>query len=270
MGGHQSAAVRALILHQPGPLGWASHQSAVRALSLRPAARWGGQQFDGAAAVRALILHQPGRWWAAPRLRLEERPLPEPGPGQVRLAVEACGVCHTDLHVVEGELPPRDHPVVPGHQIVGRVDAVGPGVAGDGLAAGQRVGAAWLGYADGSCRYCRSGRENLCPNARFTGYDLDGGYAEYTLAAADFVHPCRKGPTRANWRPLLCAGVVGFRALRLAELGPGERLGLYGFGPRPTWCSRSRCGAAARCWSSPGATRHRRLALELGAAWPGG
>jgi propanol-preferring alcohol dehydrogenase len=218
--------------------------------------------------VRAAVLRRPGPLEAGPRLVFEERPTPEPGPEQVLLGVEACGVCHTDLHVIEAELPPRGHPVVPGHQIVGRVERLGPG-ADRGLL-GRRVGVGWLGWADGTCPACRAGRENLCERARFTGYHLDGGYAEYACAAADFVHPLpeRFGATQAA--PLLCAGVVGYRALRLSEAGAGSRLGLYGFGASAHLVLQVARHLGCEVLVFTRGPEHRRLALELGAVWAGG
>src|SRR3954462_7445362 len=168
--------------------------------------------------MRSMVLeraHEP--------LRPMDLPAPEPGPGQVAIEVAACAVCRTDLHVVDGELPEPKLPLVPGHQIVGRV------VAGGGrFTQGDRVGVPWLGWTDGTCPYCRSGRENLCDNARFTGYQRDGGYA--ALAAADerFCFPIPEGYPDLQAAPLLCAGLIGYRSLRLA--GDAERLGLYGFG----------------------------------------
>ncbi|HUK95878.1 MAG TPA: zinc-dependent alcohol dehydrogenase family protein [Gaiellaceae bacterium] len=170
--------------------------------------------------MRAMVLETPGS-----RLREAELPEPEPGPGQLRLCVEACGVCRTDLHVLDGELAEPKLPLVLGHQIVGIVDVVGEGVS---IAPGVRVGVPWLGWTCGECRFCRSGRENLCDLARFTGYQLDGGYAEAAVADARFCFPVPAGYAPLRAAPLLCAGLIGYRALRLA--GDAERLGLYGFG----------------------------------------
>src|SRR3954469_9913054 len=171
-------------------------------------------------------------------LRASDVPEPEPGPGQVLIEVDACGVCRTDLHVVDGDLDRPKLPLVPGHQIVGRVVAAGEGaerfaggdrvgVAGRGWAGG-RVGVRWLGWTDGTCEYCRTGRENLCPHAQFTGYDRDGGYAERTVADERFCFPIPDAYPDDQAAPLLCAGLIGYRALRMA--GDGERVGLYGFG----------------------------------------
>ena len=159
-------------------------------------------------------------------LRVADVPEPEPGPGEVLLDVDACGVCRTDLHVVDGDLEHPKLPLIPGHQIVGRVLASGEGA--ERFAPGDRVGVPWLGWTDGTCEYCRSGRENLCPNAKFTGYDRDGGYAEHTVADERFCFPVPEDYPDDQAAPLLCAGLIGYRALRMA--GDGERVGLYGFG----------------------------------------
>ena len=155
-----------------------------------------------------------------------ERPMPEPGPGDVLVRVRACGVCRTDLHVVDGDLPARALPITPGHEIVGIVEHVGRDV--QDLTIGQRVGVPWLGRTCGSCAYCTTGRENLCPAARFTGYDIDGGYAEYAVADARFVFPLPEAYDDEHAAPLMCAGLIGHRAYRMA--GQAHRLGIYGFG----------------------------------------
>src|SRR6266540_4105979 len=173
--------------------------------------------------MRAMILDAPRR-----PLRAAEVPRPEPGPGQVRLAVTACGVCRTDLHVADGELPDPKLPLVLGHEIVGTVAATGQGPGGDRFRTGQRVGVPWLGWSCGACRYCRAGRENLCDRARFTGYQIDGGYAEHTVADARFCFPIPDAYSDLHAAPLLCAGLIGYRSLVAA--GDAERLGLYGFG----------------------------------------
>ena len=170
--------------------------------------------------MRAMVLHQTHE-----KLVLEERPEPSPGAGQIRVKVEACGVCRTDLHVVDGELPNPKLPIVPGHEIVGRVDAVGEGVS---VKVGARVGVAWLGQTDGTCPYCRSGRENLCDAPLFTGFTRDGGYATHTIADADFVYPLPEDVDPVETAPLLCAGLIGWRSLKLA--GDGRTIGIYGFG----------------------------------------
>src|SRR5436190_4093952 len=171
--------------------------------------------------MRAIVLEIPGK-----PLRETELPEPEPGPGQVRVRVEACGVCRTDLHIVDGELRQPKLPLVLGHQIVGTVDAVADGVAG--VAVGDRVGVPWLGWTCGECVYCRSDRENLCERARFTGYDLDGGYARLAVADARYCLPVPEGFGDLEAAPLLCAGLIGYRAYRMT--GDAPRLGLYGFG----------------------------------------
>jgi propanol-preferring alcohol dehydrogenase len=203
-------------------------------------------------------------------LRRVEVPVPEPGPGQVRLRVLACGVCRTDLHLAEGDLEPRRPRTIPGHEVVGRLDAVGPGVEAaalwPGLGPSDRLGVAWLAGTDGHCRYCQRGAENLCPASRYTGWDVDGGYAEYAVVTAQYAYRLPAGYSDGELAPLLCAGIVGYRALRRAQLPPGGRLGIYGFG--------ASAHLAAQVAVAQGATVHvmtrsadaRRLATELGAA----
>jgi len=201
-------------------------------------------------------------------LSLRELPIPTPGPGQVRLEVQVCGVCHTDLHTVEGDIHPPTLPITPGHQVVGIVDAVGDEVTN--VYQGDRVGVPWLYSAEGGCEYCRNGNENLCPKAQFTGFHIDGGYAEYMLAEADYILPLPNEIESEQAAPMLCAGIIGYRSLRLAEVEPGERIGLVGFG-----ASAHLAIQVARYWGcdvyvftrSP---EHRRHAKELGAAWVGG
>ena len=198
-------------------------------------------------------------------LRIEEVPRPALEPGHVLLKVRACGVCRTDLHIVEGELPPRRERLIPGHQIVG--DVVEGATAE--LAAGTRVGVSWIGGTDGTCWYCRRDMENLCDAPVFTGYTVNGGYAEYALARADFVFPLPPGLDDLHAAPLLCAGIIGFRSLRVAGVEPGERVGLFGFGASAhlaidvlhAW----NCGVYV---STRGAS-HRQLATSLGATWVG-
>jgi propanol-preferring alcohol dehydrogenase len=153
---------------------------------------------------------------------------PTPGSGEVRVKVNVCGLCHTDLHTVEGDLPLHKRPVIPGHQVVGVVDALGSGVTA--YKEGDRVGIAWLHSTDGTCEYCRRGLENLCVNGRFTGYDVDGGYAEYSVVPAEFCYPIPDAFSDEHAAPLLCAGIIGYRSYRLTGIRPGENLGLYGFG----------------------------------------
>ena len=205
--------------------------------------------------------------------RAEERPLapveaeaPRPGPGEVAVAVEACGVCRTDLHILEGEVPAR-LPIVPGHQAAGRVAAVGPGVTG--FSPGDPVGVGWIASTCGRCRFCRSGRENLCPDATFTGRDRNGGYADALTADARWVYRLPAGFSAADAAPLLCAGIIGYRSLRLSGIAPGGRLGLFGFGASAHLAiqvARNRgCAVYAFTREAP----HRELALRMGAAWAG-
>ena len=200
-------------------------------------------------------------------LVLIDVPAPVPGPGQLRLRVDVCGVCHTDLHTVEGELELPKLPLIPGHQIVGTVDESGAGVTRFRL--GDRVGVAWLHSACGKCDFCQRGLENLCPDARFTGLHVDGGYAQYTLAEEHFAYTIPERFSAEEASPLLCAGIIGYRALRLSEIRPGENLGLYGFG-----ASAHIALQVARHWGCAvyvftRGEHHRRLAAELGAVWTG-
>jgi propanol-preferring alcohol dehydrogenase len=197
-------------------------------------------------------------------LRLVERPTPEPGPGQLLIKVVCCGVCRTDLHLAEGDLDPKAPDVTPGHEVVGEVIAAGPGVVRFG--AGDRVGVAWLAGTDGACRYCRRGRENLCPNSTYTGWDIQGGYAEYLVAADAYVHPLPAGFSDAELAPLLCAGIIGYRALRRAELPPGGRLGIYGFGGSAHLTAQVAMAQGVAVHVFTRAAAARELALELGAA----
>ncbi len=201
-------------------------------------------------------------------LRELELPDPEPGPGQVLIAVRACGVCRTDLHIYDGELDRPKLPLVPGHQIVGTVAALGEGA--DRFAAGQRIGVPWLGWVDETCRYCRAGRENLCDHARFTGYDIDGGYAELTVADQRFCFPIPDGYPDLQAAPLLCAGLIGFRALRL--VGDGERLGFYGFGASAHILCQVAVAEGRRvfAFTRPGDAETQEFARSLGAEWAGG
>jgi len=216
--------------------------------------------------MKAMLLKKPG---PVSEGILEEADIerPEPGPGQVLIRIGACGVCHTDLHQVEGELAPHKLPVVPGHQIVGRVELLGEGASRFGI--GDRVGVAWLNWTCGECSYCRRGLENLCENARFTGYDVDGGYAEYAAVDERFAYPVPEPLGDAEAAPLLCAGIIGYRALRLSEVEPGGRLGLFGFG-----ASAHIAIQIARHWGCEvyvftRSREHMELAEELGAAWTG-
>lgn len=212
--------------------------------------------------MRAMILEAPGE-----PLRSAEVPVPEPGPGQVLIRVHACAVCRTDLHVVDGELPDPKLPLIPGHQIVGAV--VRPGDRVDRFATGDRVGVPWLGFTDNSCRYCLTGRENLCDNARFTGYQIDGGYAEYAVADHRFCFPIPGGYPDLQAAPLLCAGLIGYRSLRMA--GDAERLGLYGFGAAAHIIAQvaRHQGRQVFAFTSPGDEEAQLFARELGAVWAG-
>src|ERR671913_2090181 len=200
-------------------------------------------------------------------LRAAEVLMPEPGAGQVLLRVHCCAVCRTDLHVVDGELPDPRLPLIPGHQIVGIVEQMVEHT--DGFAVGDRVGVPWLGWTDGECRYCLSGRENLCEKARFTGYQIDGGYAEYALADARFCFPIPDGYPDLQAAPLLCAGLIGHRSLRLA--GDAERLGLYGFGASAHIVAQVASHENRRvfAFTSPGDREAQEFAIELGAEWAG-
>ena len=214
--------------------------------------------------MRAMVLHR-----AHERLVMEERPEPSPGPGQVRVRVEACGVCRTDLHVVDGELPNPKLPIVPGHEIVGRVEAVGEGVD---LKPGARVGVAWLGHTDGTCPYCRSGRENLCDAPLFTGYTRDGGYATHAIADADFVFPLSEDLDPVETAPLLCAGLIGWRSLQAGRGRADDRrlwLRRRGAHHRPglslAGAARVRLHPAGRrCRAGVRALGRRRLGGRLG------
>src|SRR6266699_852767 len=217
--------------------------------------------------MKACVLQAPAKVESNP-LQYEDVPAPEPGEGELLVRVDACGVCRTDLHVVEGELPPRKSPVVPGHQVVGRVERVGDGVTR--FRAGDRVGIPWLHRTCGVCEYCRTGKENLCDNATFTGYLVDGGYAELALAPEKFAYSIPNGFSDEQAAPLLCAGIIGFRSLRLSGIEAGQRLGFYGFGAAAHVAIQ-----VARHWNvdvfaSTRDVRHQELALELGAMWAGG
>ena len=217
--------------------------------------------------MRALILPHPAPAEAGP-LREVERAVPQPRAAEVLVRVEVCGVCHTDLHIVEGDLPPRRAEIIPGHQVVGRVESHGPDVTAP--AVGARVGVAWLHQACGRCAFCRNGLENLCPEAIFTGYDVDGGFADYLVAPAAFVYPIPETFSSVQAAPLLCAGIIGYRALRIAQVSPGDRVGLFGFG-----ASAHLALQVARHWGCEvyvftRSKAHRTLAHDLGAAWVGG
>jgi alcohol dehydrogenase, propanol-preferring len=215
--------------------------------------------------MRAAILHSPANILERP-LAIDGLPEPELQPGSVLIRGRACGVCRTDLHIVEGELPARRRPLIPGHQIVGEI----AGGSAPGLLAGARVGVSWLGGADGNCPYCRRGDENLCDAPVFTGYTVDGGYAEYALARADFVHPLPASLDDLQAAPLLCAGIIGFRSLRVAGVEPGECVGLFGFGASAHLAISVLHAWNCKVYVSTRGASHRQLAASLGAAWVGG
>lgn len=217
---------------------------------------------SGREDMLAMALTRPGG-----PLEPVRRPVPAPGPGQVLVQVGACGVCRTDLHLVDQELPGIRYPIVPGHEIVGRVAATGPGAR---LPPGTRVGVPWLGWTCGECAFCRTGRENLCNTARFTGYQIDGGYAEFALADERYCFPLPGGLDDVHAAPLLCAGLIGYRALRMA--GDAQRLGLYGFGAAAHLVAQVAGHEGRECLAfvRPGDDAARRFALELGCAWAGG
>ena len=196
-----------------------------------------------------------------------DRPVPRPGGGEVLVRVRPCGVCRTDLHVVDGELPDGNIPIVPGHEIVGVVERVGAAV--DSLSAGDRVGIPWLGWTCGTCAFCTRGQENLCPNARFTGYTIDGGYAEYTVADARYAFKLPDGYGDIDAAPLLCAGLIGYRSYRLS--GDGRRLGLYGFGAAAHLIAQVavHAGREVFAFTSPGDVEAQAFARSLGCVWAG-
>jgi propanol-preferring alcohol dehydrogenase len=212
--------------------------------------------------MHTMILEAPGK-----PLRDVDRPIPAAGPGQILIKVHACGVCRTDLHVVDGELTQPKLPLVPGHEIVGSVAATGEGV--EQFAVGDWVGVPWLGYTCGVCRFCRSGRENLCERARFTGYQIDGGYAEYTLADQRYCFQLPSGYSDAEAAPLLCAGLIGYRSLVMA--GDAQRLGLYGFGAAAHIIAQvaRHQGRQVYAFTRPGDVAGQQFARDLGAVWAG-
>ena len=204
--------------------------------------------------MKAALLRAPQPIERNP-LELADVPAPQPGPGDVLVRVAACGVCRTDLHVTEGELEPRKSPVIPGHQVVGTVEQTGERATR--FRRGDRVGIAWLHSTDGTCRFCRSGRENLCDNAEFTGWTVDGGYAEYALGAEQFVYGLPEGFTDLQAAPLLCAGIIGFRALRVSGIARGGRLGIYGFGAAGHVCIQVAQHWGAEVYVMTREARHR-------------
>jgi propanol-preferring alcohol dehydrogenase len=213
--------------------------------------------------MRAWAVHKPGPIASGP-LVLLDRPVPEPGPGELLIRVLRCGVCRTDLHLAEGDLPPRRPDVTPGHEVVGEVVETGQGTTR--FTRGDRVGVAWLAGTDGSCRYCRRGSENLCPHSVYTGWDREGGYAEYLVASDAYVHPLPSGFSDAELAPLLCAGIIGYRALRRAELPPGGSLGIWGFGGSAHLAAQVAMASGAAVHVFTRAPASRKLALDLGVA----
>ncbi|RSN05039.1 zinc-binding alcohol dehydrogenase family protein [Nonomuraea sp. WAC 01424] len=207
--------------------------------------------------MRAWVVDTPGPMATGPLVPVE-RDVPEPGPGEVLVRVEACGVCRTDLHLAEGDRPRRRPRTTPGHQVVGRVEG-----------SGERVGVAWLRSTCGRCRYCLRGMENLCPDSTYTGWDADGGYAEYVVAPADYVYPLPGDVPAERLAPLLCAGIIGYRALARCDLPPGGRLGIYGFGSSAHLTAQAAIARGATVHAVTRSAASRELALELGAASAG-
>ncbi len=217
--------------------------------------------------MRACVLRHPAPIETNP-LEYTDMPKPEPTGVQVLVRVNACGICRTDLHVIEGELAQRKSPVTPGHQVVGVIESIGERATQHKT--GTRVGIAWLHSTDGTCEYCRAGKENLCNNPSFTGWTVDGGYAEYALAEESFVYPIPEGFDDLKAAPLLCAGIIGFRSLRLSGIERGGRLGLYGFGAAAHVAIQVARHWGAEVYACTRDERHQKLALELGAVWAGG
>jgi propanol-preferring alcohol dehydrogenase len=217
--------------------------------------------------MKACLLRAPAAIETNP-LKFTDVAAPQPKRREVLVRVRACGVCRTDLHVIEGELPPRKSPVIPGHQVVGIVEQQGENARR--FAIGDRVGIAWLHRADGNCEYCQAGAENLCDNPVFTGYSVDGGYAELIVAPEDFVYAIPEGFPDEQAAPLLCAGIIGFRSLRLSGIKAGGRLGFYGFGAAAHVAIQVARHWGAEVFASTRDVRHQELAVELGAKWAGG
>ena len=217
--------------------------------------------------MRACFLRTPAKVETNP-LEYGEYPEPEPGDGEVLVRVKVCGVCRTDLHVIEGELPSKVSPVIPGHQVVGVIEKLGPGAKR--FAVGTTVGIAWLHKTDGTCEYCRRGEENLCDAAQFTGYSVNGGYAEHIVAPEVFIYALPRGFSEQQAAPLLCAGIIGYRCLKLASLARGEKLGFYGFGAAAHVAIQVARHWGVEVYASTRDAKHQRLAMELGAQWTGG
>lgn len=217
--------------------------------------------------MRVQELRHPGPVDDRP-LRLVDREAPTPGAGEIVVGVTACGICRTDLQLVEGDLEPKRLPIVPGHQVVGRVRAVGDDVTR--WSPGDRVGVGWLGGSCGTCAHCRAGRENLCPDAEFTGWDRDGGYAEQMVARADFAYPLPDHFADLEAAPLLCGGVIGYRSLRISGVEPGGRLGLYGFGASALLTIQVALHWGCEVYVSTRSDAEQARALDMGAVWAGG
>lgn len=216
--------------------------------------------------MKAMVLNKIGAIAGSP-LEWTDVPLPEPGPGEVRLKVLSCAVCRTDLHVIEGDLPRQRLPIVPGHQVVGFVDAIGPNCGRFEL--GQRVGVAWLRHTCGKCEFCTAGKGNLCESARFTGYHADGGYAEYTLVPEAFAYAISESFSDVEAAPLLCAGIIGYRALKRSNLPPGGRLALYGFGSSAHVVLQIAQHRGCEVYVVTRGEKHVALARRMGAVWAG-
>lgn len=216
--------------------------------------------------MRAAVLERAAPVESSP-LVLRDEPVPSPGPGEIRVRVRACGICRTDLHVVEGDLPPAKRPVVPGHQIVGTVDAAGDGAKR--FPTGARVGIAWLARTCGVCGFCLSGKENLCEASRFTGYHRDGGFAEFAVVPEGFAYRIPDAFADAEASPLLCAGIIGYRALSRADLPPGGTLALHGFGSSAHIVLQLALYRGASVYVCTRGAAHRDLAMQMGAAWAG-
>jgi len=217
--------------------------------------------------MKAWVVDRPGPVESGPLMRVDKT-VPEPGPGQVRVRVRVCGVCRTDLHLAEGDLAPRRPRVTPGHEVVGVVDRLGPGAAR--WRVGDRIGVPWLAHTCGSCRFCVSGRENLCLAPRFTGWDIDGGYAEYAVVEEAYAYALPAGFTDEEVAPLLCAGIIGYRALQRSNLPEGGRLGIYGFGGSAHITAQVALARGARVHVMTRSAEARALALELGVTSAGG
>jgi alcohol dehydrogenase, propanol-preferring len=217
--------------------------------------------------MKACLLRKPAPIESNP-LEFTDVPVPQLGEGEMLVRVHYCGVCRTDLHVIEAELPPRKSPIIPGHQIVGVIEQLGPGARN--VRRGARVGIAWLHRTDGTCEYCRAGEENLCDHPSFTGYTVDGGYAEYVVAPEDFMYPIPESFADEQAAPLLCAGIIGFRSLRLSGIKKGGRLGFYGFGAAAHVAIQVALHWDVEVYAMTRDERHQKLAMELGAKWVGG